>query len=86
MPTKGGGDHLVELADVAEDEAAQERAERGGAITRNGSTFWVSPERSMPAWSMWVPPASIVATMSTLRSLPLPTAALPGMMHGLSSH
>jgi hypothetical protein len=39
-----------------------------GAMTRCPSTEEVAPERSMSAWSMWLPPATMACTkVSTLR-------------------
>ncbi len=39
-----------------------------GAITWNGSTRWVPPERSTSAWSMCEPPAAMACTsVITLR-------------------
>ena len=71
-PAQGRADDSLELADVAEDEGPQEVARVEGAITRNGSTLSVPPERNMSAWSMWLAPATMACIRVTLRPGPAP--------------
>ena len=67
-PSERLGDHRVELADVAERERAQERAERRRSHHPERQHPPVAPARSLSAWSMWDPPARIAATsVRTLR-------------------